>query len=134
METLPFSLFTLHSFINILYQHLSRGFVAEVRGVDAEVIALGSAPGLAAVVVVVGSTAAVGLLDELGSLLGGDALLLDHASRAVFEVGGEEEVDAVGIVAQDIVGAAADEDARLTLGQVANDVALYLEQGVVAQV
>ena len=134
MATFPYSLFTLHSFINILYQHLSRGFVAEVRGVDAEVIALGSTPGLAAVVVVVCSTAAVGLLDELGSLFGGDALLLDHTSCAVFEVGGEEEVDAVGIVAQDIVGAAADEDARLTLGQVANDVTLYLEQGVVAQV
>ena len=134
MATFPYSLFTLHSFINILYQHLSRGFVAEVRGVDAEVIALGCAPGLAAVVVVIGSTAAVGLLDELGSLLGGDALLLDHTSRAVFEVGGEEEVDAVGIVAQDIVGAAADEDARLVLGQVAYDVALHLKQGIVAQV
>ena len=49
--------------------------MTEVRGVDAEVVALGSAPGLAAIVVVVVGTTMVGLLNEFFGLLGGDALL-----------------------------------------------------------
>ena len=105
----------------------------EVRGVDAQVVALGGAPCLAAIVVVVVGATAVGLLDELVGLLFGDAFLADHACYAVFEIGGEEEVYLTRMVAQDIVGTAAYEDARFLLSEVAYDVALHLEEGIVAQ-
>ena len=76
----------------------------------------------------------VGLLNELLGLLGSDAFLACHACYAVLEVGCEEEVDAAWMVAQDVVGTASDEDARLLFCKLTYDIALHLEQGVVAQV
>jgi len=91
-------------------------------------------PGVGTVVVVVGGALVVGLVHEGAGLLFGEVgMALADATDAVGFVGGDEDVDDVWLVAQDIVGTTAYEDARTLLGEVADGIALNLEQGFVAQ-
>ena len=91
-------------------------------------------PCVGAVVVIVRRALVVGPLHEGTCLLFGELrMAFANALDAVGIVGGDEDVDDLWLVAQDIVGTTAYEDARAFLGEVADDVALNLEQGFVAQ-
>ena len=75
----------------------------------------------------------VGRIHELFGRFGSQPARAHEPFDAVLARRRDEDVDAAGMFAQDVVGAAAHEDARLALGQLADHVALHLEQRVVAQ-
>ena len=85
------------------------------------------------VIIVIRSAAGVHALHQSLRLGGSAALPRADAAAAVFVVGRDEDVDAARILAQDVVGAAAHENRRLPGGDLADHVALNLEQRVVRQ-
>lgn len=94
------------------------------RHVDAEVVGLGGSPGVAGTEIVVIRTLCIGLLDDFRSSLAVDVLLAHDLVDAVFEVGGDEDADAMGMVAEDVVGSTTDNDARMFGGDARDDAAL----------
>ena len=88
---------------------------------------------LEGVVVVVVGPFGIGLLNPLFSLLLADVMGRTEAMDAVGHGGGDEEVDTTGMVAQDIVCTASNEEGRLLLRQATDDIALHLEEGIVAE-
>ena len=105
---------------------------AQHAGIDAEVVGGGGAPRARAVEVVIVGPALVPRLYFLLGLFGGDVVEVAHAAHAVVHVGGDEDVDAARLVAQDVVGAAADEDTRMVVGRLTDGFALYAEERLVA--
>jgi len=97
---------------------------AQAAGVEADVVVLGLAPVAVGVVLVVDLPLAVLLLQALFHGLAGLAVALAHAGGAVLHVGMDEDVQAVRLVLQDEIRAAADDDARALAGQIADDVCL----------
>ena len=98
---------------------------AQAAGVQADVVVLGEAPLVAGVVAVVGAALVVLLLEALLGLFRALAVQADDAVGAEGVVRVEERVQAVRPVAQDVVRAAAHDDAALVLGEVLDDVVLY---------
>ena len=94
-----------------------RALYAEEAGVEAEVVGLGGAPALLRVEIIVLGAALVALVDAACGLGLGDVVHPAEARYAVAAVGHDEDVDRAGHIAQDVVGAAADDDAgRLLRG------------------
>ncbi len=83
----------------------------EQARIDAEVVALGIAPVLGGIVVIVGSTGLIRLLDAVFRLVLADAVAGGNALDAVFERSRDEEIDDVVAILERVVRAAADQDA-----------------------
>ena len=96
-------------------------------------VSVGSAPAAGAVKVVVFCALAVtGFYFLLGAVTVA-ALHFADAADAVFLVGHDKYVHAARIVAQDVVGAASDEDAGLLLGGFADGLGLQVEEMLIAE-
>ena len=74
-------------------QKLDRAIDAEQARIDAEVVALGIAPVLGGIVVIVGSAGLIRLLDAVFRLVLADAVAGGNALDAVFERSRDEEID-----------------------------------------
>ena len=112
---------------------LRRSLVAEAEESDAEVVGRRRPPGLRAVIIVVTGPAGVAALHLRTRLVGRAARARADAADAVRLGGRNEDIDPPRVLAQNVIGAPADEDARLAFGHVAYHVALDLEQRVVRQ-
>ena len=95
--------------------------------VDREVVGGRDAPFLIRIIVIVGSTRFVGLQHQFLRLLDCQALAFDDPLDAVLFVVVDKETQAVGIVAQDIVGTPSDNHARAFFRQVTDRIALIQE-------
>ena len=105
---------------------LCAAFNAEAA-VECGMIVFGLSPVALGVEVVIGRAVAVGHLD-VGFCFGLAALFTFHdAADALRQWGVDEKVQAVGVLAQDVVGAAAYDDARPGVGHLADDLALRKE-------
>ena len=82
----------------------------------------GSSPGLVAIIIIVSRTFLVRFFYHFFRLFLSDGVQLHQSGDAGFFRGGDEDVHMAGMVAQDVVGTTADEDARLLLGQLANHI------------
>ena len=105
-----------------------------MAAVDAEVVALAVPPLLACIVIVVGGTLLLVALDELAGGGSVDVLSLAHGLDAVVDVGGDEDVDHVLVIAQHIVGSAAYEDTVALVCSLLDGVALKLVQSFLREV
>lgn len=106
-------------------------FGAGGLGVDAKVIGFGFAPGAAGVVAVVVGAAFVDAVDVVFGFFFGEALTLCDPRDSGFQGGVEEDFEAAGLGPQDIVRAAADDDAGFR-GREATDDGSLGEEGLVA--
>lgn len=107
-------------------ESLCAAFNAETA-VECGMIVFGLSPVALGVEVVIGCAVAVGHLD-VGFCFGLAALFTFHdAADALRQWGVDEKVQAVGVLAQDVVGAAAYDDARPGVGHLADDLALRKE-------
>lgn len=122
-------------FVNELLDVFRRPFEAEHGRVDAQMIGRSSSPRLVAIIVIIAGTFLVSFFQiRFGIALTDVRIGLPNALDAVGHVGRDEDVHTAGMVAQDVVSTTSDEDARLALGQLADDVALNLKKRIVAQV
>lgn len=127
----PLSVSPLHCFL--LLHHFMHGvedeFAAE-GGVDAEVVVVGVAPGLVGVVIIVVGAAAIGAGDGGAGLCFIHIFCADDARYTALERRVQEEADAAVVIAQDIIGAATDDDAVAASGKIADDFCLSAEDDV----
>ena len=105
-----------------------------MAAVDAEVVALAVPPLLACIVIVVGGTLLLVVLDELAGGGSVDVLSLAHGLDAVVDVGGDEDVDHVLVIAQHIVGSTAYENTVALVGCLLDGIALKLVQSFLREV
>ena len=108
-------------------------FAAEA-GVDAEVVVVGVAPDLVGVVAVVAAAASVGFGDGAAGFAFVHVLGIHDALHAMFDRCVQKEADAVVVIAQDVVGAAANDDAVTAAGAVFHCLGLGFEDGVLRRV
>lgn len=131
----PLSVSPLHRFL--LLHHFAHGvedeFAAE-GGVDAEVIVVGVAPGLVGVVIIVIGAAAVGAGDGGAGLCFIHIFCADDARYTALERCVQEEADAAVVIAQDIIGTTADDDAVAASSEIADDFCLGAEDDVFRRV
>lgn len=104
-------------------------FAAEA-GVDTEVVVVGVAPDLVGVVAVVAAAASVGFGDGAAGFAFVQALGVHDALHAMFDRCVQEEADAAVVIAQDVVGAAANDDAVAAAGAVFHCLGLSFKDGV----
>ena len=105
-----------------------------MAAVDAEVVAFAVPPLLAGIVIVVGGTLLLVVLDELAGGGSVDVLSLAHGLDAVVDVGGDEDVDHVLVIAQHIVGSTAYENTVALVGCLLDGIALKLVQSFLREV
>ena len=91
-------------------------------------------PFLTCIIIVVGSTLCLSLLDEFLGSDGLDMLFVHDLLDTVPHRGGDEDVDHVGIVSQDVVGTTAYKDARPFLSSLPDGIALELEKALLREV
>ena len=84
---------------------------AQIAGIDAEVVAVHTAPLLGGIVLVIGRPALVGLEDQLAGLLRREVLPLGHALDTDLQRCADKQAQVVGIVRQGVVRAPADDNA-----------------------
>ena len=99
-----------------------------MAAVDAEVVALAVAPFLAGIVIVVGGALLLVAFDELAGGGSVDVLSLAHCLDAVIEIGGDEDIDHILVIAQHIVGGSTHKHAVALIGSLPDGVALELVQ------
>ena len=104
--------------------------LAAETGVDAEVVVVSVAPDLVGVVAIVAAAASVGAGDGAAGFAFVQVLGIHDALHAVFDRGVQEEADAAVVIAQDIVGAATDDDAVAAAGAVFHGLGLGFKDGV----
>ena len=104
------------------------GFAAEGAAVERKVVTVDMAPLAAGVILVVFGTDLVVALHGFLGAFRGQAVFADGAGDAVGQRRVDEHIQAVGAVAQNIIGAAPDDDAGAFLGQLADDLALQDEE------
>ena len=107
-----------------LHDHIGTGVHAERAAVEADVIILCLPPDAARVVLIIDLALLVLLGETLLRCLLRLAVALDDAAGAAGHVGADEHMQAVLPVAQDIVRAAADDDALALFRQLLDDLAL----------
>ena len=105
-----------------------------MAAVDAEVVALAVSPLLACIVIVVRGALLLMAFDELAGGGSVDVLSLAHCLDAVVDVGGDEDVDYILVVAQHIVGGSAHKHAVALIGSLSDGVALELVQAFLREV
>ena len=96
-------------------------------------VGCGFAPLAAAEIVVIGSPAGIRTLHLRFGLFGRYVLLLAKAAHPIFRGPRNENIHRAGMIPQNVIGTAAHENTRLPRGDVADHVALYLEQRLAAQ-
>ena len=127
----PLSVSPLHRFF--LLHHFAHGVEDEFAtegGVDTEVVVVGVAPSLVGVVIIVIGAAAIGASDGSAGLCFVHIFCADDARYAALEGCVQEEADAAVVIAQDIIGAAADDDAVAASGEITDDFCLGAEDDV----
>ena len=105
-----------------------------MAAVDAEVVALAVSPLLAGIVIVVRGALLLMAFDELAGAGSVDVLSLAHCLDAVVDVGGDEDVDYILVIAQHIVGGSAHKHAVALIGSLSDGVALELVQTFLREV
>ena len=105
-----------------------------MAAVDAEVVALAVSPLLAGIVIVVRGTLLLMAFDKLAGGGSVDVLSLAHCLDAVVDVGGDENIDYILVVAQHIVGGSAHKHAVALIGSLSDGVALELVQTFLREV
>ena len=105
-----------------------------MAAVDAEVVALAVSPLLAGIVIVVRGALLLMAFDELAGAGSVDVLSLAHCLDAVVDVGGDEDVDYILVVAQHIVGGSAHKHAVALIGSLLDGIALELVQAFLREV
>lgn len=95
---------------------------AQIAAVDAEIVAVHSAPLLGGIILIIGCTALVGLENQLTGFVRRQILALGNPLNPVFQRGTDKQAQQIGIVSQGVVRAAADDDAGALLGDVANGI------------
>ena len=91
---------------------------------------VGVAPGLVGVVIIVVGAAAIGAGDGGAGLCFIHIFCADDARYTALERRVQEEADAAVVIAQDIIGAATDNDAVAASGKIADDFCLSAEDDV----
>lgn len=91
---------------------------------------VGVAPGLVGVVIIVVGAAAIGAGDGGAGLCFIHIFCADDARYTALERRVQEEADAAVVIAQDIIGAAADDDAVAASGEITDDFCLGAEDDV----
>ena len=91
---------------------------------------VGVAPGLVGVVIIVVGAAAIGAGDGGAGLCFIHIFCADDARYTALERRVQEEADAAVVIAQDIIGAATDDDAVAASGKIADDFCLSAEDDV----
>ena len=105
-----------------------------MAAVDAEVVALAVSPLLAGIVIVVRGALLLMVFYELAGGGSVDVLSLANSLDAVVNVGGDEDIDHVLVVAQHIVGGSAHKHAVALVGSLLDGVALELVQAFLREV
>ena len=105
-----------------------------MAAVDAEVVALAVSPLLAGIVIVVRGSLLLMAFDKLAGAGSVDVLSLAHCLDAVVDVGGDEDVDYILVIAQHIVGGSAHKHAVALIGSLSDGVALELVQTFLREV
>ena len=103
-------------FLHISFDHFSRESVTDAGGIDGEVVVFGSAPCLAGVVAVIGEAVLIIGMDDFLRLFEADAEHIGFVVDAVVDVAVNENGDAVRMISENVISAAADED-EVFLGQ-----------------
>ena len=117
-----------------LLDEVYRAVDAQYRRVDTEVVGSGGSPCVVAVIIIIGRTFLVGFFHHFFRFVFADVQPLGQPFDACLGRSRYEDVGTSRMVAKYIVGTASDEEARLFFGKVADDIALYLEQRIIAQV
>ena len=105
-----------------------------MAAVDAEVVAFAVAPFLAGIVIVVGGALLLVAFDELAGGGSVNVLSLAHCFDAVIEIGSDEDVDHILVIAQHIVGCSTHKHAVALVGSLLDGVALKLVQTFLREV
>ena len=105
-----------------------------MTAVDAEIVALAVSPLLACIVIVVRGALLLMAFDKLAGGGSVDVLSLAHRLDAVVDVGGDEDVDYILVVAQHIVGGSAHKHAVALIGSLSDGIALELVQTFLREV
>lgn len=111
-------------FLHIFFDHFSSESVADAGGIDGEVVVLGSAPCFAGVVAVIGEAVLIIGMDDFLRLFEADAEHIGFVADAVVDVTVNENGDAVRMISENVISAAADEDEVLFRQQVLQAIAL----------
>ena len=112
---------------------IGRTIGAEHRRVDTEVVGFGRAPSAERVEVVVSGALLVGLFENAARRLRVDAAAAHHFLHALRHRGGDEHVDVVRVVAQDVVGHTSDDHTGAFGRHLLDDAALDGEKILVAE-
>ena len=105
-----------------------------MAAVDAEVVAFAVSPLLACVVIVVGGALLLVAFDELAGGGSVDVLSLAYCLDAVIEIGGDEDIDHILVIAQHIVGGSTHKHTVALIGSLPDGVALELVQTFLREV
>ena len=116
------SVILLHSLTDQLHAKL----LTQHPAVQSQIVVGGHTPLAVGVEAVVVAAAVVLVLDALGDGLVGGAVLLQDPLGAMLVARVDEDVEAVGAVAEDVVGATAHDDAGLLVGDVLDHLGLGL--------
>ena len=103
-------------------------FDAQQRGVQAQIVCPGVAPLHAGDAAVIFGAVLIHLFNLLFGFVLADAVDFGDVVDAVLHVRGEEDADAVGIVPQEVVGAASNDDAASAAGKFTDQPALHTDQ------
>mgnify|MGYP000901017672 CR=1 FL=1 len=112
---------------------VGRAVGSEDRRVDAKVVSVRRSPRAEGVEVVVSGALLVGLFENAARRLGVDAAAAHHFLHALRHRGGDEHVDVVRVVAQDVVGHASDDHTGAFGRHLLDDTTLDGEQILVAE-
>ena len=113
---------------DVLSNKTGRLGCANGAGVDTEVIAVGLSPVFASIVIIIGGTSALHMMDALDSFLKRHLLLFHKELGTRLDIGCDKDIDHIGEIAQHIVSTTAYKDARALLGRLNNGIALKLEE------
>ena len=116
-----------------ILDELLRPSHAKHAGVDAQMVCGSRAPGLGTIVIIVFSAFLVRLVYKLLGFLLVYLKLFGYAAGTQGERCADKDIHTLGKITQDIVCTPSNKDARLIGCQVPDDIALHLEQRVVAQ-
>ena len=107
-----------------LQNHVHGTVIAQSTAVDAEVVALGTAPALVGIIIVIAGTALVRAVHHVLCLILGDVVLRRQMTDLVRLITADENADHIRIIRKCVIRAAADDHAGFSLSQTLDGIKL----------